>query len=86
MMRDMERKNTLRKHRVTFGDNEKGLPQRELSKRAGINLTRYWNLEKHYAVATPEEREALARELGVPESELFPEGSDDETREQSSAA
>jgi transcriptional regulator with XRE-family HTH domain len=49
------------------------ISQRDLAKAAGISADRYWRIENDHQVPTPEEVNALARELGTTPAELFPE-------------
>ena len=60
--------NTLRIRRA-----ERRLSQRALAKRARIQHDRYWRIQNDYAEPTDTERAALARVLGLPDDELFPQ-------------
>lgn len=52
---------------------EKRKSQMDTATEAAMSLNRYWRIENGYVEATSDERAALARVLGVEESEAFPE-------------
>lgn len=56
---------------------ERRISQLRLALQAGINQTRLWRIENGFAVATPNERRALARGLGMSEADIWAEGKAD---------
>jgi len=49
---------------------EREVTQIEVARRTGIQMTRYWRIEKGYDAPTDAERARLAKALRVDESEL----------------
>ena len=52
---------------------ERNLSQLDLSTKTRIKEYRYWRIENGYVIPTDRERIQIARALGVPEREVFPE-------------
>lgn len=61
------------KNRLRVLRAERELTQRDIGQRAGIELTRYWSIEKGYSDPREHERAALSAALGVDESVIWPE-------------
>lgn len=57
------------------------ISQRDLAKAAGITADRYWRIENDHQAPTPEEVNALARELNTTPQELFPTLADQQQAE-----
>lgn len=49
------------------------LSQIETAQRAELSESRYWRIENGYDIATPEERDVIAKVLKMSTSELFGE-------------
>lgn len=60
---------TERLQRLRF--NRKRITQRELAHRAGIPLSRYWDMEQGYRPIEPEDAKKIARELKCPVEEVL---------------
>jgi transcriptional regulator with XRE-family HTH domain len=59
-------------NRLRVARAERRLSQRELARRAGIEVTRLWRIENDYADATTEERKLIASALETGEPQLWP--------------
>jgi len=51
---------------------ERRITQLDAAVSSGMNKTRFWTIENGYAAPTDKERAAIAKALGVAESEAFP--------------
>jgi transcriptional regulator with XRE-family HTH domain len=58
--------------RVLRADRVKPISQIDIAHKAKLSHTRYWRIEKGYALPTDSERERLAKILGVTVEEAFP--------------
>ncbi len=57
--------------RTLRADQEPEVTQRQMARQAGMNLTRYWQIENGEGPApTPEEKKAVAAALGVKVSDI----------------
>jgi transcriptional regulator with XRE-family HTH domain len=52
--------------------SERGLSQMDMALNLGCSTTTFWAVENGVRTPSPEERQKIARLLGVPPSEIFP--------------